>query len=135
MTIGQLHLLVAEDHDFQRKTMVRMLGALGAMRVSEAGDGKAALDIFTAAQPPVDSEGGNEGLESLRSTSAFRPPHFLFQSDPRLVLGDTSSSLRLFLDHDVSLQPLETFARPKWREFIARQRCRVVITTRSRLLQ
>jgi EAL domain-containing protein (putative c-di-GMP-specific phosphodiesterase class I) len=80
MTIQQLHLLVAEDHDFQRKTVVRMLGALGATRVSEAGDGKAALDIFTAAQPPVDiiisdlEMPGMDGMEFMRHLGAADRP-------------------------------------------------------------
>src|SRR3954471_1988884 len=87
MTIGQLHLLVAEDHDFQRKTMVRMLGALGATRVSEAGDGKAALDIFTAAQPPVDiiisdlEMPGMDGMEFMRHVGeADRPVSVILSS-------------------------------------------------------
>src|SRR3954465_2494886 len=80
MTIRQLHLLVAEDHDFQRKTMVRMLGALGAMQVSEAGDGKAALDIFTAGQPPGDiiisdlEMPGMDGMEFMRHVGAADRP-------------------------------------------------------------
>jgi EAL domain-containing protein (putative c-di-GMP-specific phosphodiesterase class I)/CheY-like chemotaxis protein len=80
MTIKQLHLLVAEDHDFQRKTVVRMLGALGAMRVSEAGDGKAALDIFAAAQPPVDiiisdlEMPGMDGMEFMRHLGEAKRP-------------------------------------------------------------
>jgi len=87
MTIQQLHLLVAEDHDFQRKTLVRMLGALGATRVSEAGDGKAALDIFTAAQPPVDiiisdlEMPGMDGMEFMRHVGeADRPVSVILSS-------------------------------------------------------
>ncbi len=87
MTIQQLHLLVAEDHDFQRKTVVRMLGALGATRVSEAGDGKAALDIFTAAQPPVDiiisdlEMPGMDGMEFMRHVGeADRPVSVILSS-------------------------------------------------------
>src|SRR3954470_711120 len=87
MTIQQLHLLVAEDHDFQRKTVVRMLGALGATRVSEAGDGKAALDIFTAAQPPIDiiisdlEMPGMDGMEFMRHLGqADRPVSVILSS-------------------------------------------------------
>ena len=54
MQITELHFLVAEDHDFQRKTLVRMLTGLGAKHVSEAADGKAALDIFTDLAQPID---------------------------------------------------------------------------------
>ena len=80
MNIEQLHLLVAEDHDFQRKTLVRMLTALGATRVSEAGDGRAALDIFAAAQPPVDiiisdlEMPGMDGMEFMRHVGAADRP-------------------------------------------------------------
>jgi EAL domain-containing protein (putative c-di-GMP-specific phosphodiesterase class I) len=87
VTIAQLHLLVAEDHDFQRKTVVRMLGALGATRVSEAGDGKAALDIFTVAQPPVDiiisdlEMPGMDGMEFMRHLGeANRPVSVILSS-------------------------------------------------------
>src|SRR6266850_7527890 len=87
MTMQQLHFLVAEDHDFQRKTVVRMLGALGATRVSEAGDGKAALDIFTAAQPPVDiiisdlEMPGMDGMEFMRHVGeADRPVSVILSS-------------------------------------------------------
>ncbi len=54
MQINELHFLVAEDHDFQRKTLVRMLTSMGAKHVSEAADGKAALDIFTDPAQPID---------------------------------------------------------------------------------
>jgi EAL domain-containing protein (putative c-di-GMP-specific phosphodiesterase class I)/ActR/RegA family two-component response regulator len=72
MKIEELHLLVAEDHDFQRKTLARILRALGVIRISEAGDGKAALDIFAAAEPPVDiiisdlEMPGMDGMEFMR---------------------------------------------------------------------
>ncbi len=46
MAIGELTFLVAEDHDFQRKTLVRMLQGLGAKTVLEAADGKLALEAF-----------------------------------------------------------------------------------------
>src|SRR5262245_57044156 len=87
MKIGQLHLLVAEDHDLQRKMLLRMLTALGATRVSEAGDGKAALDIFTAARPPVDiiitdlEMPGMDGMEFMRHVGkANRPVSVILSS-------------------------------------------------------
>ncbi len=54
MQITEMHFLVAEDHDFQRKTLVRMLTSLGVKHVSEAADGKAALEIFTDLTQPID---------------------------------------------------------------------------------
>jgi len=49
MILEGLIVLVAEDHDFQRRTMVRMLRSLGALEVLEASDGKQALALIRAA--------------------------------------------------------------------------------------
>ena len=47
MTVAtNLRFLVVEDHDFQRRTLIRMLRALGAAEVSEAVDGRQALDLL-----------------------------------------------------------------------------------------
>ena len=46
MEISELRFLVAEDHDFQRRALVRMLASLGALEVLEAADGRAALEVF-----------------------------------------------------------------------------------------
>lgn len=54
MSMGELTFLVAEDHDFQRKTLVRMLQGLGAKTVLEAANGKLALDAFRDLTQPVD---------------------------------------------------------------------------------
>ncbi len=44
MTVADgLTVLVAEDDDFQRRTVARMLRSMGALQVMEAGDGKQAL--------------------------------------------------------------------------------------------
>ncbi|HYJ17610.1 MAG TPA: EAL domain-containing response regulator [Burkholderiales bacterium] len=45
---------MAEDHDFQRKTLVRMLRGLGAKTVLEAANGKLALELFRSLAQPVD---------------------------------------------------------------------------------
>lgn len=54
MAIGELTFLVAEDHDFQRKTLVRMLQGLGAKTILEAANGKFALDVFRDLTQPID---------------------------------------------------------------------------------
>jgi EAL domain-containing protein (putative c-di-GMP-specific phosphodiesterase class I)/FixJ family two-component response regulator len=54
MEIADLHFLVAEDHEFQRRTLVIALKSLGAKHVLEAADGRAALDYFTDLSEPVD---------------------------------------------------------------------------------
>lgn len=50
--INKLIALVVEDHDFQRRTMARMLRSLGAREVREARDGRQALASIS--QAPVD---------------------------------------------------------------------------------
>jgi EAL domain-containing protein (putative c-di-GMP-specific phosphodiesterase class I)/FixJ family two-component response regulator len=56
MTVANtLNVLVAEDHDFQRRTLARMLRSLGALQVLEASNGKEALEIIQGADTvPVD---------------------------------------------------------------------------------
>ncbi len=53
MEISEIRFLVAEDHEFQRRTLVRMLTSLGALEVLEAGDGRAALAVFQDPARPV----------------------------------------------------------------------------------
>jgi len=54
MDISELRFLVAEDHDFQRRTLVRILASLGALEVFEAADGRAALHVLRDAGRTVD---------------------------------------------------------------------------------
>ena len=54
MDIPDLHYLVAEDHEFQRKTLVMALKSLGAKHVLEAADGRAALDYFSDLTEQID---------------------------------------------------------------------------------
>jgi EAL domain-containing protein (putative c-di-GMP-specific phosphodiesterase class I)/FixJ family two-component response regulator len=54
MQMGELSFLVAEDHGFQRKALVRMLEGMGAKMVMQAADGRAALDMFKDLTQPVD---------------------------------------------------------------------------------
>jgi len=95
MGIEDLHLLVAEDHDFQRKTLVRMLTSLGAKHVSEAADGKIALAIFAnRLVPPIDiiisdlEMPGMDGMEFMRHLGEAELPVSVIISsalDPALV--------------------------------------------------
>ncbi|MFI4986714.1 MAG: EAL domain-containing protein [Alphaproteobacteria bacterium] len=72
MRIDELHFLVAEDHDFQRRTLVRILRSLGAKHVVEAGDGKMALELFRNSPQAVDiiisdlDMPGMDGMELIR---------------------------------------------------------------------
>src|SRR6476661_5112564 len=94
MGIEDLHFLVAEDHDFQRKTLVRMLSGLGAKSISEAANGKAALDIFTDLVHPVDiivsdlDMPGMDGMEFMRHLGELGVPVSVILSsalDPSLI--------------------------------------------------
>lgn len=56
MKLDDLHLLVVEDDDFQRRLVVNMLRSLGATSISESGNGRQALEIVRGAgQRPVDA--------------------------------------------------------------------------------
>ena len=46
MKISELNLLVVEDDDFQRKAVINMLRSLGVTSISDAGNGKQALEII-----------------------------------------------------------------------------------------
>ncbi len=54
MAVMKLNYLVAEDHDFQRKVLVRILKSVGAGAVHEARDGMGALAILQDPDRPVD---------------------------------------------------------------------------------
>ena len=45
-------ILIAEDHDFQRRTLVRMLHGLGIIDILEAANGREALEIIRSASKP-----------------------------------------------------------------------------------
>lgn len=51
---NELHFLIAEDDDFQRKWLAVMLVKLGACNIIEAKDGRAALQILQSNNPPID---------------------------------------------------------------------------------
>ena len=54
MKLSELRFLVAEDHEFQRKTLVRALRGLGALHILEAADGHDALARFNNAPQAID---------------------------------------------------------------------------------
>ena len=72
MLIANLRFLVAEDHEFQRGVLVRMLESLGAKAIHEAADGRAALAIIQDPTRPVDivisdlEMPGMDGMEFVR---------------------------------------------------------------------
>ncbi|MGH8613327.1 MAG: EAL domain-containing response regulator [Gammaproteobacteria bacterium] len=80
MQIADLRFLVAEDHDFQRSVLVRMLENLGAKDVAEAADGQAALDILRDPTRRIDivisdlEMPGMDGMEFIRHLGEARVP-------------------------------------------------------------
>ena len=72
MSSANLNFLIAEDHDFQRGALARMLADLGAKEVHEAVDGHAALAILEDPARPVDivisdlDMPGMDGMEFIR---------------------------------------------------------------------
>src|SRR5271170_1082930 len=72
MVVADLRFLVAEDHDFQRRMIVRMLTGLGAAQVFEAADGYRALQVIRDPARPIDiivsdlDMPGMDGMELIR---------------------------------------------------------------------
>ena len=52
--LGELRCLVAEDHAFQRRSLVRILRGLGARYIEEAADGCVAVEFFRSDRDPLD---------------------------------------------------------------------------------
>ncbi len=54
MEFGNRAVMVVEDHDFQRRMMLRLLKDLGVVDLVEAANGREAMEILTARATPVD---------------------------------------------------------------------------------
>jgi len=87
MPIDGLCFLIAEDHEFQRRTLARMLAGLGARDVHEAADGHAALAIIQEPAHRIDivisdlDMPGMDGLEFIRHIGeAGRPVSIIIAS-------------------------------------------------------
>lgn len=52
MTLAHCTVLVVEDHEFQRRTMLQILANLGAGALLEAADGEGALTLLDAGRRP-----------------------------------------------------------------------------------
>ena len=78
MNIQELHFLLVEDHDFQRRILRRLLAGLGARHITEAADGHAALAALDSAPQPVDicivdlNMPGMDGMELIRHLAEAR---------------------------------------------------------------
>ncbi|HPW32574.1 MAG TPA: response regulator, partial [Arenimonas sp.] len=54
MSVHELHVMLVEDHAFQRRLGLRLLADLGLTRLEEAADGYQALEILRAATQKPD---------------------------------------------------------------------------------
>lgn len=76
-TLADCTVMVVEDHEFQRLTMLQMLANLGAGGLLEAADGPAALALLQAADPRPDilvcdlDMPGMDGVEFLGHVAAL----------------------------------------------------------------
>ena len=75
--LAGVSVLVVDDHDFQRRTALALLGRLGVGRLSEAADGVEALEVLAASEPPdvivcdIDMP-GMDGVEFIRHVAERR---------------------------------------------------------------
>ena len=125
-----LCFLVAEDHDFQRRTLVGMLKRLGAKKVVDAADGKSALEIFHDETQPFDiivsdlDMPGMDGMELLRHIGETGIPVSVILSSAvdHAVLSSVQAMTKAYgitllaaIEKPVTLQKLEAaikFYRP-----------------------
>jgi EAL domain-containing protein (putative c-di-GMP-specific phosphodiesterase class I) len=116
MDIAHLHFLVAEADAAQRRTLVELLGQLGASRVTDVPDGHLALQRLEAGiGPRVDvavvdlALPGMDGLELLRNLGSL-------PSGPRLIVTGAQPANLLFSVETLALafgvDLLGTIAKP-----------------------
>ena len=104
MSADELSFLVAEDHDFQRRTLVGMLKRLGAKAVIDAADGKSALDLFLDPATTVDvmisdlDMPGMDGMELIRHIGEARLPVSMILSSgvDRAVLSSVQTMTKAY---------------------------------------
>lgn len=96
MNISDLHFLVAEDNEFQRRWLVVMLTNLGANHIVEAEDGHSALSILHDPAQSIDicfvdlNMPGMDGMELIRHMAKEEYPASIILAsalDPSLVFS------------------------------------------------
>ena len=104
MNISELRFLVAEDHDFQRRTLVGLLKRLGASHVSDAPDGASALEMFSTPDARIDviisdlDMPGMDGMELIRRVGESGLPVaiILASSIERAVLASVETMTKAY---------------------------------------
>jgi len=104
MSISELRFLVAEDHDFQRRTLVGLLKRLGAAYVSDAPDGASALELFASPDARIDviisdlDMPGMDGMELIRRVGESGLPVaiILASSIERAVLASVETMTKAY---------------------------------------
>ncbi|MYN09223.1 EAL domain-containing response regulator [Pseudoduganella aquatica] len=124
MPTETLNFLVAEDHSFQRKSLVRMLKLLGAVQVAEAGDGAAALEVLQRAAIDIAivdlNMPGMDGMELIRHLAELHSPAHIIVSSAldRALLASVETMARAYGVHLLGV--IEKPATPdKLRQLIA----------------
>jgi len=124
MPTETLNFLVAEDHGFQRKSLVRMLKLLGAVQVTEAGDGAAALKVLQRAAIDIAivdlNMPGMDGMELIRHLAELHSPAHIIVSSAldRALLASVETMARAYGVHLLGM--IEKPATPdKLRQLIA----------------
>ena len=100
--IGDLNLLVVEDHDFQREMLVAMLLRLKPRHVYSAGDGQSALDVLL--NTPVDvivsdvDMPNMDGLEFMRrlADAGYRSSVIIVSAIEATLLAATEAMTRAY---------------------------------------
>ncbi len=102
-SIKSLKILVVEDHPFQRKTVLRMLRAIGAHDVMEAADGARALELI-AGKDGVDvvisdlNMPGMDGMEFIRhvGTANYAVSFIITSAQSRSLLNSVETMTKAY---------------------------------------
>jgi len=126
MKIADIHFLVAEDHDFQRKMLAGMLVRLGAQHIIEAADGRAAFEMMQVLTQPVDiiicdlDMPGMDGMEFIRLIGEAGLPvsMILSSSHERSLIASVGTMTKAYginllgtIEKPATVQKLETLIK------------------------